>query len=199
MREIKKIASSKLLWLGAFILFFESGNEFSIGGWLSSFLQEKFQFSLNQAALVLSGYWFFLMIGRLIFPLINRLVKRETIVFFSATLALVSVSGLIISPLKGLAVIFALLTGLGLAAIYPTTLAVIGEQFPSLSGTAFSLAIATGLVGGMISPWLVGQLSQHYSLQIALLIPLFSLFIIMALQTILTRKMSPAPIKEAQN
>ncbi|HRD01728.1 MAG TPA: MFS transporter [Candidatus Saccharicenans sp.] len=199
LREIKKIASSKLLWLGAFILFFESGNEFSIGGWLSSFLQEKFQFSLNQAALVLSGYWFFLMIGRLIFPLINRLVKRETIVFFSATLALVSVSGLIISPLKGLAVIFALLTGLGLAAIYPTTLAVIGEQFPSLSGTAFSLAIATGLVGGMISPWLVGQLSQHYSLQIALLIPLFSLFIIMALQTILTRKMSPAPIKEAQN
>jgi fucose permease len=199
LKDIKKIASSKLLWLGAFILFFESGNEFSIGGWLSSFLQEKFQFNLNQAALILSGYWFCLMIGRLIFPLINRLVKRETIVLFSAALALISVSGLIISPLKGLAVGFALLTGLGLAAIYPTTLAAIGEQFPSLSGTAFSLAIATGLVGGMISPWLVGLISQHYSLQIALLVPLFSLFIIIVLQSLLIRKMSPAPIKESQN
>jgi len=199
LKDIKKIASSKLLWLGAFILFFESGNEFSIGGWLSSFLQEKFQFNLNQAALILSGYWFCLMIGRLIFPLINRLVKRETIVLFSAALALISVSGLIISPLKGLAVGFALLTGLGLAAIYPTTLAAIGEQFPSLSGTAFSLAIATGLVGGMISPWLMGLISQHYSLQIALLVPLFSLFIIIVLQSLLIRKMSPAPIKESQN
>jgi len=198
LRDIKKIASSKLLWLGAFILFFESGNEFSIGGWLSSFLQEKFQFSLNQAALVLSGYWFFLMIGRLVFPLINRLVKRETIVFFSAALALVSVSGLIISPLKGLAVVFALLTGLGLAAIYPTTLAVVGEQFPALSGTAFSLAIATGLVGGMISPWLVGLISQHSTLQIGLLVPVFSLFLIMVLQVILTEKISSRPVKENQ-
>jgi len=118
---------------------------------------------------------------------------------FSAALALISVSGLIISPLKGLAVGFALLTGLGLAAIYPTTLAAIGEQFPSLSGTAFSLAIATGLVGGMISPWLMGLISQHYSLQIALLVPLFSLFIIIVLQSLLIRKMSPAPIKESQN
>ncbi|MFA4925942.1 MAG: MFS transporter [Candidatus Aminicenantales bacterium] len=198
LKDIKKIASSKLLWLGAFILFFESGNEFSIGGWLSSFLQEKFQFSLNQAALVLSGYWFFLMIGRLVFPLINRLVKREAIVFFSAALALVSVSGLIISPLKGLAVVFALLTGLGLAAIYPTTLAVVGEQFPALSGTAFSLAIATGLVGGMISPWLVGLISQHSTLQIGLLVPVFSLFLIMVLQLILTEKISSPPVKENQ-
>ncbi|NMC64750.1 MAG: MFS transporter [Acidobacteria bacterium] len=198
LKDIKKIASSKLLWLGAFILFFESGNEFSIGGWLSSFLQEKFQFSLNQAALVLSGYWFFLMIVRLVFPLINRLVKREAIVFFSAALALVSVSGLIISPLKGLAVVFALLTGLGLAAIYPTTLAVVGEQFPALSGTAFSLAIATGLVGGMISPWLVGLISQHSTLQIGLLVPVFSLFLIMVLQLILTEKISSPPVKENQ-
>lgn len=190
IKEIKKIASSKLLWLGAFILFFESGNEFAIGGWLTSFLQEKFQSGLNEAALVLSGYWLFLMVGRLTFPLLNRWIKRETIVFISAALALVSVSGWLLSPLKGLAIIFALLTGYGLAAIYPTTLAVIGDEFPAFSGTAFSLAISTGLVGGMISPWLVGQISQHHSLQVGLLVPVFSLFLIMVLQTILTRERS---------
>jgi len=95
-------------------------------------------------------------------------------------------------------VVFALLTGLGLAAIYPTTLAVVGEQFPALSGTAFSLAIATGLVGGMISPWLVGLISQHSTLQIGLLVPVFSLFLIMVLQLILTEKISSPPVKENQ-
>ena len=199
LKEIKKIASSRLLWLGAFILFFESGNEFAIGGWLTTFLQEKFQLGLGQAALILSGYWFFLMVGRLTFPLLNRWLKRDTIVFISAALALVSVSGWLLSPLKGLAVVFSLLTGYGLAAIYPTTLAVIGDEFPAFSGTAFSLAISTGLVGGMISPWLVGQLSQHYSLQIGLLVPVFSLFLIMVLQTILSREKSSQKISAAKN
>jgi len=199
LKEIKNIASSRLLWLGAFILFFESGNEFAIGGWLTTFLQEKFQFGLNEAALVLSGYWFFLMVGRLTFPLLNRWLKRDTIVFISAALALVSVSGWLLSPLKGLAVVFSFLTGYGLAAIYPTTLAVIGDEFPAFSGTAFSLAISTGLLGGMISPWLVGQISQHYSLQVGLLVPVFSLFLIMVLQTILTRERSDQKIFGAKS
>jgi len=199
LKEIKNIASSRLLWLGAFILFFESGNEFAIGGWLTTFLQEKFQFGLNEAALVLSGYWFFLMVGRLTFPLLNRWLKRDTIVFISAALALVSVSGWLLSPLKGLAVVFSFLAGYGLAAIYPTTLAVIGDEFPAFSGTAFSLAISTGLLGGMISPWLVGQISQHYSLQVGLLVPVFSLFLIMVLQTILTRERSDQKIFRAKS
>ena len=199
LKEIKNIASSRLLWLGAFILFFESGNEFAIGGWLTTFLQEKFQFGLNEAALVLSGYWFFLMVGRLTFPLLNRWLKRDTIVFISAALALVSVSGWLLSPLKGLAVVFSFLAGYGLAAIYPTTLAVIGDEFPAFSGTAFSLAISTGLLGGMISPWLVGQISQHYSLQVGLLVPVFSLFLIMVLQTILTRERSDQKIFGAKS
>jgi len=199
LKEIKNIASSRLLWLGAFILFFESGNEFAIGGWLTTFLQEKFQFGLNEAALVLSGYWFFLMVGRLTFPLLNRWLRKDTIVFISAALALVSVSGWLLSPLKGLAVVFSFLTGYGLAAIYPTTLAVIGDEFPAFSGTAFSLAISTGLLGGMISPWLVGQISQHYSLQVGLLVPVFSLFLIMVLQTILTRERSDQKIFGAKS
>jgi len=51
----------------------------------------------------------------------------------------------------------------------------------------------------MISPWLVGQLSQHYSLQIGLLVPVFSLFLIMVLQTILSRERSSQKISAAKN
>lgn len=188
LKDVKKIVSSGLLWLAAFILFFQSGNEFSVGGWLSSYFREKFQFGLSQSALVLSGYWFFLIVGRFLYPALNRLWKRETVVMLSVVVALVSVAGLILSPAGWLAVVFALLIGLGFAAIYPTTLSVIGEKFPEFSGTAFSLAISTGLVGGMLSPWLIGLVSQGHSLQVGLLVPLFSLAMILVLQIIIRRK-----------
>ncbi|MDY0231719.1 MAG: MFS transporter [Candidatus Saccharicenans sp.] len=188
LKDLRKIISSGLLWLAAFILFFESGNEFSVGGWLSSYFQEKFNFSLSHSALILSGYWFFLMLGRLFYPRINRALKRESIVLASVVVSLISVVGLIFCPVKWLAVIFAWLIGLGLAAIYPTTLSVIGEAFPTFSGTAFSLGISTGLVGGMISPWLVGRISQNHSLQTALLVPLFNLVMIFILQLFLKKK-----------
>lgn len=188
LKDIKKILRSGLLWLAAFILFFQSGNEFSVGGWLSSYFQERFNFSLSQSALVLSGYWFFLIVGRFLYPGLNRFWKRETVVLASVVLALISVAGLILSPLNSLAVGFALLIGLGFAAIYPTTLSVIGEKFPAVSGTAFSLAISTGLVGGMLSPWFIGRVGQNYSLQTALLVPLFNLTTILFLQLIIRKK-----------
>ncbi|MGQ9801893.1 MAG: MFS transporter [Candidatus Saccharicenans sp.] len=188
LMDVRKIVSSSLLWLTAFILFFQSGNEFSVGGWLSSYFQERFNFSLSQSALVLSGYWFFLIVGRFLYPGLNRFWKREKVVLVSVVLALISVAGLILSPLSSLAVVFALLIGLGFAAIYPTTLSVIGEKFPGLSGTAFSLAISTGLVGGMLSPWLIGRVSQNYSLQTALLVPLFNLAMIFILQLMVRKK-----------
>ena len=188
LRDLRKIISSGLIWLAAFILFFQSGNEFSVGGWLSSYFQEKFSFSLSHSALILSGYWFFLMLGRLVFSRVNKVLKREAIVLVSIVVSLISVAGLIFCPVKWLAVIFAWLIGLGFAAIYPTTLSVIGEAFPAFSGTAFSLGISTGLVGGMISPWLIGRISQNHSLQTALLVPLFNLVMIFILQLFLKKK-----------
>jgi len=189
LKDVRKIISSGLLWLAAFILFFQSGNEFSVGGWLSSYFQERFNSSLSRAALVLSGYWFFLIVGRFLYPALNRFWKRETVVLASAFLALVSVVGLILSKSGWLGVVFAQLIGLGFAAIYPTTLAVIGEKFPRFSGTAFSLAIGTGLLGGMLSPWLIGQVSQNSSLRTALLVPALNLTVIMILQLAVRKKL----------
>ncbi len=194
-KQLKKLVSSGLLWLAAFVLFFQSGNEFSVGGWLSSYFQERFNFSLSSSALILSGYWFFLIVGRFFYPLVNRVWKRENVVLASVLLALISVVGLMLSPSGLLAAVFALLIGLGFAAIYPTTLSVIGEKFPQFSGTAFSLAITTGLAGGMLSPWLIGQVSQNSSLRTALLVPVFSLVMILALQLAIRKKVSSGCLK----
>ncbi|MGB9836389.1 MAG: MFS transporter [Candidatus Saccharicenans sp.] len=188
-KDLKKVVGHSLLWLGAFTLFFQSGNEFSVGGWLSSFFQEKFNFGASRAALVLSGYWAFLMLGRFLVSRLPLKIKRENLIMLSAGLSAVAVAGLIFWPSSAVAVFLALLIGLGFAAIYPTTLAIIGEAFSELSGTAFSVAISTGLLGGMLCPWLIGRISQVRSVKTGLLVPLVNLVLIMVLQLLIGKKL----------
>ncbi|HOI45864.1 MAG TPA: hypothetical protein PLX50_09660, partial [Candidatus Aminicenantes bacterium] len=89
---------------------------------------------------------------------------------------------------KGPAVAGAVLIGLGFAAVYPTTLAVVGENFPSFTGTAFSAVFAIALCGGMLSPWLAGRIAQAYSLRQAMFVPVFNCGMIVILQLIIMRR-----------
>jgi fucose permease len=100
----------------------------------------------------------------------------------SAGLSLAAAVLLRSAPSGALAAFAAVLIGLGFAAIYPTTLAVVGESFPAFSGTAFSVVIAIGLCGGMISPWLAGKIAQTSGLRQGLFLPVLNCAMIIVLQ-----------------
>jgi fucose permease len=176
-----------LLWLCGFLLFFESGNEFTVGGWTSTYLNEFFHLTPTQASFILAGYWAAIMMGRLIVIRLVRAVKNETLILGSALLSLVAAVILAASPTGGLAALGAVLIGLGFAAIYPTTLAIIGGAFPALSGTAFSVIFVIGLAGGMTAPWLTGKVALASSLRHGFFIPVFSCAMIVILQLVIMR------------
>ena len=182
LKEAAKIGRNPLLWLCGFLLFFQSGNEFTIGGWISTYLQESFKIRSATAALVLAGYWAAIMAGRLVSSRIVRVLRNERLVLVSAGLSLAAAVLLRSAPSGALAAFAAVLIGLGFAAIYPTTLAVIGENFPAFSGTAFSVVIAIGLCGGMISPWLAGKIAQTSGLRQGLFLPVLNCAMIIVLQ-----------------
>ncbi|MGZ5555711.1 MAG: hypothetical protein ACXW3H_08215, partial [Candidatus Aminicenantales bacterium] len=68
----------------------------------------------------------------------------------------------------------------------PTTLAIVGANFAAFSGTAFSIVIAMGLVGGMLAPWLAGRIAEASSLRQGFIIPVVDCAMIIVL-TILVR------------
>jgi len=182
-----QVIKSPLLWLCGFLLFFESGNEFTIGGWISTYLQESFKMSPGAASLVLAGYWGAIVAGRLISSKIVRLFKNEKLVLASAILAFFAAALLASSPSGFLASVGAIGIGLGFAAIFPTTLAVVGERFPAFSGTAFSIVLTIALCGGMTSPWLAGKVAQASSLRQGLSIPVVNCGMIIILQLVIMR------------
>jgi fucose permease len=170
IKEAAKIGRSPLLWLCAFILFFQSGNEFTAGGWISTYLLKTHGLGAGAAALVLGAYWAAIMSGRLASSRIVRRVRNETLILGSAALALAAAALMVLAPSGPAAAAGAVALGFGFAAIYPTTLAIVGGRFSAFTGTAFSVVIAVGLVGGMLAPWLAGKIAQASSLRQGLVI-----------------------------
>lgn len=197
LRQAAKVVGHPLLWLCGFLLFFQSGNEFTIGGWTSTYLNEYFHLTPTLASLVLAGYWAAMMIGRLISTRLVRVVKNETLILASAILSLIAAVIMVSSPSGGLASLGAVLIGLGFAAIYPTTLAIVGEAFPSFSGTAFSVVFVIGLAGGMTAPWLTGKIAMASSLRHGFFIPVFSCAMIVILQLAIIRSLKRQKISSA--
>jgi fucose permease len=113
-------------------------------------------------------------------------------------LALAAALLLAVAPSGASAAVGAVLIGAGFAAIYPTTLAIVGANFAAFSGTAFSVVIALGLVGGMLAPWLVGQIAQASSLRQGFFIPVVNCAMIAVLAVILGRLNAAAAGKEGR-
>jgi len=194
IKEAARVVRNPLLWLCGLLLFFQSGNEFTAGGWISTYLQKTFGVSPSAAALVLAGYWAALMAGRLLSAQLTKAVRGDRLVFLSAGLALGAAALLAASPSGPPAMAGAVLLGLGFSAIYPTTLAIVGENFASFTGTAFSVVISVGLCGGMIAPWLVGKIAQSAGLRQGLLVPVFNCAMILVLLALIGRALKkPEP------
>ncbi len=195
IKEAAGLARNPLLWLTGFILFFESANEFMVGGWISTHLEKTFGTSAGTAALVLAGYWAAIMAGRLVSSRLVRTVRNETLILGSAVLALAAALLMALAPSGVAAAAGAVLIGGGFAAIYPTTLAIVGASFAAFTGTAFSVVIAMGLVGGMLAPWLAGRIAEASSLRRGFIIPVVDCAMIVIL-TVLVRLKTGNEIKE---
>ncbi len=195
LRQAARVVGSPLLWLCGLLLFFQSGNEFTVGGWISTYLNEHFLFSPMTASLVLSGYWGSMMLGRLIVSRkLVKVMKNETLVLASAVLALAATGLVAAAPSGPLAVLGVVLTGIGFAAVFPTTLAIAGEAFSGLTGTAFSVIFMIALAGGVTAPWLTGRVAEGSGLRTGFIIPVGSCLMIILLQLLIMRM-----IKKAKN
>jgi FHS family glucose/mannose:H+ symporter-like MFS transporter len=144
----------------AALLFFQSGNEFMLGGYISSFLSREIRLSPEAASYALAGYWAAITIARIV---LGRLLLRVGAVPAVLASALASAVGaLMIGTARSPAVACAgaVLTGFALAGIFPTVLSLAGARFPEHSGTVFGILFTVALAGGMTMPWVSGQLAD---------------------------------------
>ncbi|HEY6935780.1 MAG TPA: MFS transporter [Terriglobales bacterium] len=163
-REIVEVVRYPGLLLFGLLLFIESGNEAVLAGWTSTYVG-KAGAAAQLATWILAGYWAGLMLGRFSATRLLRHLRDVQLVLLSALGAMVGCAvllGVRSVPVLAAVVVF---SGFAQSAIFPTTLAMIGDRYRRYAATAFGVLFAIGLAGGAVFPWAVGHLSEERSLR----------------------------------
>lgn len=188
-----RLVSQPLLLLMGLLLFLESGMEITVGGWTSTFVTEALAVPERSALFLLSLYWMGMMVARLALGNILRWASPYRVLYTCITIALVGTALLLTTQQVWVAGLGVFLVGAGLAATFPTVLGFVGDRYAALSGTAFSLAIAMALVGGMLLPYAAGVLGTRHGLRGSLLIVPAALVAQVILLAILARALRANP------
>ncbi len=170
--------------LTAALVFVNIGTESAIGGWIASYVQRLGPSSQLGWAIAPALFWAGLLTGRATAPFILRRVRETLMVLIGMFVAVGGLLVILLSTKTGTVLFGVSLAGLGLAAVFPTTIAIFTERFghdaTRLTGTLFILA---GL-GAAVFPWLVGLASFHYgALRAGLVVPLISGALMIVLHT----------------
>jgi MFS transporter, FHS family, glucose/mannose:H+ symporter len=188
-----RLLGDPLLLLMGVILFFESGNEITVGGWTSTFVTEELAAPPRIALLTLSLYWTGMTLARFALGYILRRAVAIAVLYTCLAIALAGALLLLTTHSIGVAALGTFALGVGFAAMFPTVLGFVGDRYASLSGTAFSIAIAMALCGGMLMPYAAGLLGTRYGMRNSFVLVPAALIIQAVLLGVLSRRQSPSP------
>jgi fucose permease len=168
-REVKDIRSVAAA-LFALLIFFQSGNEWVLAGWLPLFLIHRLGTNPVLAIFTLAVYFLALTVGRLaVRPLLLRIDHRRLLL---SSIIVAVIGYLLLSLTTSLtgAFIAAVITGLGFAPIYPLLAETLDDRFSYHVGfyhRIFSIAFT----GAMCAPWLIGYVDSFLGTRYIMLIP----------------------------
>lgn len=184
-----RLARNPLVLMFGLLLFFQSGNEFTIGGYTAAYLTRDVGLPLAAASYLLAAYWAALMVSRVVLSRLLLYLNGPGVVMLSGLGAAAGAVLLMLAHSLPAAAAGTVLIGVSFAGIYPTVLGLAGARFEEASGTVFGIIFAIALVGGMTVPWLVGQTAARTSLRAALVLPVLCGVMTCILQALIARRL----------
>lgn len=148
-----------LVAMVAILLFLYVGAEVSYGGWIYLYTLNQFEgLPIASAALLTSAFWGAFTVGRLIsIPLATR-VKPGVALVVDLVGCLLSLGMILIWPGSMVAIWMGTLgLGLFMASFFPTTVTLAGQKMHITAQVSGWFFVGAG-AGGMVLPWLIGQL-----------------------------------------
>jgi FHS family glucose/mannose:H+ symporter-like MFS transporter len=186
LAEAARFVRDPLVLLLGLLLFFESGNEFILGGYTSTFLTSTLGMGVGAASYTLAGFWAALMLTRAWLGRGRSSLTGGRLVLASAGASAVVTALLVTASRPPLAVAMVVALGATLAGIFPAVLGVASSRFPAHSGTVFGILFTMALSGGMTLPWVTGQAAAAWGLRPALGLVVLQFLAVLALQWIVT-------------
>ncbi|WP_160724818.1 MFS transporter [Bacillus sp. USDA818B3_A] len=150
-----------IAWLIVAILSFGVVSEMAVGSWLVQFLVKTYSWSISDASRMLSMFFLFFMLARLLLGTVtDKIGFTLSIIIASAFSGICSIAA-IISGEKG-AILFAI-SGVGIALIYPTVMALLAKRYPKGTGTAITFTVTLMGIASVIGNLLIGYIIDFIS------------------------------------
>lgn len=157
--DIPRFLRSPFVLVMGCLLFLQSGIEFTMGGYISTYLTRGFGMTVAAASWVLAGYWASIMAARLVWSRVLVRANPRLVVAACAAGASAATAAAAIAPTPACAAVAICFAGLALSGIFPTALGIAGAAFREHSGTVFGILFTAALTGGTLMPWSAGRLA----------------------------------------
>jgi MFS transporter, FHS family, L-fucose permease len=175
--------SSALYLLSAVTLLY-TACEFGIWNWLPKFLIASGMPSAIALNILSLGFACGLLCGRIVATTVLWRISPHSVTVACSVL-MVATTYMVLHPMSQWmtgATVF--LTGVAMAPVFPTTIAIVGKLFKKQSATAIGFAVTCGFSGLTMSSPVIGWLSGSDPMGVRrglLLLPVLSLFIVLIL------------------
>jgi len=159
-----------LVLLIAMLLFLYVGAEASAGGWIFTFSLAQGLSTEATSAYLTSAFWGALTVGRLLaIPLAVRF--RPSLILVGDLLGcLVSVAIILLWSTSAVALWLGVLgLGFSMASVFPTAIS-LAERRVKITGQVTGWFFVGASIGGMLWPWLIGQLFEPIGPQITMIV-----------------------------
>ncbi len=156
LADAAPVLGRPLLFLLGLSLFLYVSCEVGIWNWLPRHLIAQ-GIPESRALNILSlGFALGLLIGRVgVSPILIRVPAIIVLLFASIVMAISTFLMLRLNnPFTAAILVF--LAGLSMAPVFPTTLAIVGDNFPRMTGTAIGFVITCGWIGLAVSSRIIG-------------------------------------------
>jgi fucose permease len=191
LADAAPVLGRPLLFLLGLFLFLYVSCEVGIWNWLPRHLIAQGIPELRALNILSLGFALGLLIGRVgVSPILIHAPAIKVLLVAAIGMALTTLM-MLRSNNPATAAIFVFLAGLSMAPVFPTTLAIVGDTFPRMTGTAIGFVITCGWVGLAVSSRIIGYIAggDPQRLKKALLVipasAVLMIFLDLAIQTAL--------------
>ncbi len=192
--DVGPVLGRPVLFLLALFLFLYVSCEVGVWNWLARHLIAQGIPEARALNILSLGFALGLLIGRVAVSPVLISVPAPTVTLAASVLMAITTFLMLNTSNSSLAWILVFLAGISMAPVFPTTLAMVGDAFPRMTGTAMGIVITCGWIGLAISSNIIGSIAggDPKRLKTALLVIPASAVVMVAVNLIISPMLATA-------